>query len=336
MVDGANLRQEPTTASPSLLTFREGDAIEILQKAVEGEAPYRKDGDFTNIWHKVRFREVGGFIFSKALVIAGEDKNSVVKEINRLAKRFNFDPVDDQNLLPETEGYLKDILEFRREYRKKSRFFLLPSLLLLMILSGLLVAKYNSSTDSSRVLGDIVERSKGDEFSNTKKSLVVDLDGDRTAEEIVFIEEGPTPSLAEVSLYLRQDRELSFVDKVGGHFDKAQAIDLNEDGIKELILEVITGHLVITTLYRYDNSKLEYVPEIGSKFHGLSSESSPVIANINHEGSKELILYSFWPPTEECESKAKIYQYHDGQLVKFLDAAVAEEFCNLDLTFWGL
>ena len=432
VVDGANLRKEPSQSSPRLLTFNAGDVVEVLQKVIEGDAPYRDGGDFTNIWHRVRFRGVGGYIFSRALEIDGEDANSVSERIVKIARKFGLDPalalaiakresqffpyavspkeakgifqitedalgdirdefipskifdieqnakagiryflklknyyfggdseqelkaiaaynagptaikvgipLSEQSISPETQKYIEDVLSFREEFKKRrGKLLLLPSLVfLLVILVGLLMGRYNSPADPSRVLGDTIERNKHDELANTKKSLVVDLDGRGAPEEVIFVESGPTPVLSWVALYLRQGNALTFVDKVGGHFDKAQAVDLDGDGNKELVMEVVSGHLVITTVYRYHDGFLEYVPEVGSEFHGLSSESGAMIANIDRGGSKELILYSFWPPGEKCESIAKIYQYHNGQLVRYLDAKVAKEFCNLDPTFWGI
>lgn len=434
-IEGANLRQEPTRSSSSLLTFKENDSIEVLQAAVEGEAPYKEEkNDYTNTWHKVKFRGAEGYVFSKALEIEGEDPDSVSQKIVKISKEFSLEPalalaiakresqffphavsakgakglfqireaalkdikdefqptnifdvnqnteaglryflklkneyykndpeqelkaiaaynagptairvgipLSNQDLSSETQEYIKDVLEFRRQFGREKKFLLLSGLAFLLVaLVGVSLARggrHNYQTEPSRVLGDTIERSETDEFSDTRKSLVVDLNGDRINEEVVFIEKGPTPVLSWVSLYLRQGRELRFVDEIGGHFEKAQAIDLDIDGAKELMVEVISGHLVITTLYRYSEGRLEYVPEVGSKFHGLSSESSAVIANVNHGEPKELILYSSWPPDESCDSKAKIYLYRSGQLVKYLDATVAKEFCDLDPTFWGI
>lgn len=431
VVGGANLRQEPSSVASGLLTFEEGDVVEVLQKSIEGEAPYQKDGDFTNIWHKVKFRGIEGYAFSKTVEIDGEDQSSVSKKIVQITKELGFDSLlalaiakreswffpyavsswsarglfqvtddalgdienqfkpddifdirqnieagvryliklrdhyfrsdpeqelkviaaynagptaikasillSEQTLSLETQKYIEDVLRFREEFKKREKWLPRSSLFfLLVVLLGLLVARYNFPTDPSRVLGDVIERSETDEFANTKKSLVVDLDGNRVAEEIVFVEAGPTPVLSWVSVYLRQDGELVFVDKVGGHFEKAQAVDLDEDGVKELLVEVVSGHLANSIVYRYRNETLEYVPEVGSKLHGLFSENSAVIADINYSESKELILYSFWPPDEECKSIAKIYLYRHGQLVKYLDAVAAEEFCRLKPTFWGI
>lgn len=430
VVEGANLREETSQESSSLITFNTGDVVEVSQRAIEGEAPYKERGDFTNTWHKVRFREVEGYVFSKAIEIEGEDFNSISKEITQAAREFNLDitlalaiakkeskffpyavseagakgvfqvtenalgdikgefrptnifdlrqnieagvryllklrdhyfkddPEQEQKVIAaynagpdairagvllsnqwissETKDYISDVLAFRKEFQRGKGPVLLRGLFLLLLLSGVFLVRLNSPADLSGVLGDTIERSKTDEFANTEKSLIVDLDENGVAEEIVFVESGPTPVLSRVSSYLRQGDKFTFVDQVSGYFYKAQAIDLDEDGVKELVLEVVTGHLFTTTLYRYDNGILEYVPEVSSKFHGLSSESGAVIANINHSESKELILYSFWPPDEECESIARIYLYRRGQLVKYLDAVVAEEFCRLKPTFWGI
>lgn len=244
--------------------------------------------------------------------------------------------LSNQWISSETKDYISDVLAFRKEFQRGKRPVLLPVLLLLLLLSGVFLVRFNSPADHSRVLGDTIERSKTDEFANTEKSLIADLDGKGVAEEIVFVESGPTPVLSRVSSYLRQGDRLTFVDQVSGYFGKAQAIDLDEDGVKELVVEVVSGHLVNSIVYRYRHETLEYVPEIGSHLHGLFSENSAVIADINHSESKELILYSFWPPDEECKSIAKIYLYRHGQLVKYLDAVVAEEFCRLKPTFWGI
>lgn len=92
VVDGANLREQATTDSINLHNFKENDVVEVLEKVIEGEAPYKERGDLTNIWHKIRFGEIEGYIFSETLEIGGEDKETIKQLIIEKAKEISADP----------------------------------------------------------------------------------------------------------------------------------------------------------------------------------------------------------------------------------------------------
>lgn len=92
-----NLRKEPTTLSQDLLKLRKGQEVMILQRAIEGEAPYAQESikeqerDWSNIWHRVQCNEKEGYIFSKSLEIEGENKDSIIKKIVDKAKELNVE-----------------------------------------------------------------------------------------------------------------------------------------------------------------------------------------------------------------------------------------------------
>jgi len=90
----ANLRTEPRVASSILATLKKGDEVFIFpkEKAIKGDAPYEKQNDHTNTWHKVKFQGKEGYIFAKFLEIQGEDKDSMRAKIIASAKKYAQDP----------------------------------------------------------------------------------------------------------------------------------------------------------------------------------------------------------------------------------------------------
>lgn len=92
VVDEANLRESALPVSTTLKALEENTVVEILQKAIEGEAPYKDRGSFTDTWHKVLFEEKEGYIFSEALEIDGEDQQSIRERIAKKAESFSLNP----------------------------------------------------------------------------------------------------------------------------------------------------------------------------------------------------------------------------------------------------
>lgn len=86
-----NLRKEPNSTSEILAKLSQRETVEILEKAIEGEAYLKEKGDCTNIWHKVRYQSKEGFIFSKALEIEKEDEETIKKLIKEIAQELNVD-----------------------------------------------------------------------------------------------------------------------------------------------------------------------------------------------------------------------------------------------------
>ncbi|MBI4653243.1 transglycosylase SLT domain-containing protein, partial [Candidatus Kuenenbacteria bacterium] len=86
-----NLREKPNSYSKSLAILKKDEIVEILEKAIEGEAPLKKEGIYTNIWYKVKLNFKEGYIFSMVLEI--EEETEKIKEIIRgVAEKLNIDP----------------------------------------------------------------------------------------------------------------------------------------------------------------------------------------------------------------------------------------------------
>jgi len=94
--DYSHLREEPNTKSKVLIGEISKDTeVEILEKAVKGER-YRNPSNgsllSTNRWHKVKYENQIGYIYSLALEIESEDKKVIQRKIVRIANEFNIKP----------------------------------------------------------------------------------------------------------------------------------------------------------------------------------------------------------------------------------------------------
>jgi len=91
-----NLREEPTSKSKILVEkIDKGEQVIVLEKAVKGER-YRNEANdkllSTNRWHKVEYKGKTGFIYSLALEIEREDKETIQRIIIEKSKDFEIDP----------------------------------------------------------------------------------------------------------------------------------------------------------------------------------------------------------------------------------------------------
>ncbi|MFC1756959.1 transglycosylase SLT domain-containing protein [Patescibacteria group bacterium] len=91
-----NLREEPTSKSKILVEkIDKGEKVIVLEKAVKGER-YRNEANdkllSTNRWHKVEYKGKTGFIYSLALEIEREDKETIQRIIIEKSKDFEIDP----------------------------------------------------------------------------------------------------------------------------------------------------------------------------------------------------------------------------------------------------
>ena len=91
-----HLRKEPTIKSEAIVEkVNKGEQVVILGKAVKGERYKNEANDkllSTNRWHKVEYKGKTGFIYSLALEIEREDKESIQKIIIEKTKDFGLDP----------------------------------------------------------------------------------------------------------------------------------------------------------------------------------------------------------------------------------------------------
>jgi len=87
-----NLREEPNISSQSLILLKRGEVVEILEKAIKGEKPRSRNEEIiSDRWHKVRYKDKIGYVFSQALEIEGESERAIKEKIIRKAKELNFD-----------------------------------------------------------------------------------------------------------------------------------------------------------------------------------------------------------------------------------------------------
>ncbi len=123
--------------------------------------------------------------------------------------------------------------------------------------------------------------------------LQTDIDGDQKKEKIVFTLFEPNPD--EFGYYTNiyaPNGEKIIVD---GTLWKAFVDDLTGDGLKELIIETITGHVSETNIFAYKNGGLEKIPiydEIGieSRSAGLLTSLEIRFEDLDGDGVKEIIL----------------------------------------------
>ncbi|MBU0973985.1 MAG: lytic transglycosylase domain-containing protein [Proteobacteria bacterium] len=94
--DYSHLREEPNTESKVLIEkIGEGTEVEILEKAVKGERYRNPSNDSllsTNRWHKVKYENQIGYIYSLALEIEGEDKKAIQRKVARIAEELDVKP----------------------------------------------------------------------------------------------------------------------------------------------------------------------------------------------------------------------------------------------------
>lgn len=91
-----HLRKKPTTKSEAIFEkINKGEQVIVLEKAVKGER-YRNEANdkllSTNRWHKVEHQSQTGFIYSLALEVEREDKETIQKMIIEKSKNFELDP----------------------------------------------------------------------------------------------------------------------------------------------------------------------------------------------------------------------------------------------------
>jgi hypothetical protein len=92
--DKTNLRREPNTKSEILVQLSQSDVVVVLEKAIKGERPKNKEGEplFSDRWHKVYYKGTKGYIYSEALEIKEEDKETIRKLIIQKAKELSIGP----------------------------------------------------------------------------------------------------------------------------------------------------------------------------------------------------------------------------------------------------
>lgn len=90
----ANLRAQPQSSAELIVQLKREDQISIIEKAVKGERPVNENDALflSDRWHKVKYQDKEGFVFSMAVEIRGEDSESIQSLIMNEAKRLAIDP----------------------------------------------------------------------------------------------------------------------------------------------------------------------------------------------------------------------------------------------------
>lgn len=89
----ANLRAQPQSSAELIAPLKRGDQVNVIEKAVEGERPVNENNVtlLSDRWHKVRYQDKDGFVFSMAVEIKGEDVDSIQNLIIGEARRLMID-----------------------------------------------------------------------------------------------------------------------------------------------------------------------------------------------------------------------------------------------------
>lgn len=105
--------------------------------------------------------------------------------------------------------------------------------------------------------------------------LQADLNGDKKLEKIFFTVYSPEPFSYYTNIYA-PDREKIIIS---GTLRKAFIDDLTGDGIKELIVKTIPGHLSATYIFSYENGRLTRIPiynEEGAEFQSTMYDENGI------------------------------------------------------------
>lgn len=112
------LRTDHNTVSGIVVdNIPHGEWVVILEKAIKGERAKNLKGDFlsTNRWHRVKYKDEVGYIYSLALEIDGESQRAIQQIIVNEAKAIGMNPeillalADcESNIFPYTVSWNKD------------------------------------------------------------------------------------------------------------------------------------------------------------------------------------------------------------------------------------
>jgi len=74
--------------------LEEGEEVFVVEKAVKGERPRNSNNKLlsSNRWHKVKYKDQEGYIYSEALEVNGESKEIIQKIIIKESKKLKLDP----------------------------------------------------------------------------------------------------------------------------------------------------------------------------------------------------------------------------------------------------
>lgn len=121
--------------------------------------------------------------------------------------------------------------------------------------------------------------------------LQTDFDGDKAFEKIIFTFYSPEWFSYHTNIYAADEEKIT----IDGSLWKAFVDDLTGDGVKELIVETIHGHLSETHVFSYKNGHLEKIPIYDE--NGIESQNTMLatsleirLEDLDNDGVKEIIL----------------------------------------------
>lgn len=115
--DPAKLRPAPRIGPEDFGDIAKNERVVVLEKAVAGERVVNPNGIAlsTDRWHKVKYKDREGYIYSLALEIAGEDRQTIEQIISAEAHSVEVDPAIllaladcESETLPYTVSWKKD------------------------------------------------------------------------------------------------------------------------------------------------------------------------------------------------------------------------------------
>ncbi len=121
--------------------------------------------------------------------------------------------------------------------------------------------------------------------------LQTDIDGDQKLERIEFTFYSPEPFVYYTTIYAPDGEKITAY----GSLLKTFVDDLTGDGIKELIVQTITGQVSATNLFAYQNGSLEKIPiydenRTTTQHIGLLTSKEIYFEDLDGDGTKEIIL----------------------------------------------
>ncbi|TRZ78343.1 lytic transglycosylase domain-containing protein [bacterium] len=93
--DSTILREEPKIEDDNILIeeIEQGERVDILERAVKGDRPKNSNGVLlsSNRWHRVKYDNQEGYIYSEAIEIDSEDDETIKKMIIQKSKEMDLD-----------------------------------------------------------------------------------------------------------------------------------------------------------------------------------------------------------------------------------------------------
>lgn len=86
--DFVRLRDRAKLSSAELGHLKHGETVEILERVTRGDHVVNK----SDVWHKVRYKNLVGFVLSSFVEIEGEERERIITKIAEQARIRNIDP----------------------------------------------------------------------------------------------------------------------------------------------------------------------------------------------------------------------------------------------------